>query len=221
MFKKVLVLDDIDSINIGVKSTLKKLGISHVDLEGYCDNAYLKIRKAQQDNQPYDLLISDLSFIKDYREQKYTSGEKLIEAVKGAQPSIKIIVYSIEEKHQKIKRLINTFGVNAYVCKGRKGLDELSNALKYTSENKLYLSPQIESALRKNNSLEITDFDVTILNYLSLGKSQTEISLLLQQNNTTPSSLSSIEKRLNLLKDQFKASNTTHLIAVSKDLNLI
>ncbi|MGC1633782.1 MAG: response regulator, partial [Gelidibacter sp.] len=40
-------------------------------------------------------------------------------------------------------------------------------------------------------------------------------------NNTTPNSLSSIEKKLNKLRIQFKANNAIHLVAIVKDLGLI
>ncbi|MFT7333979.1 MAG: hypothetical protein ACI81S_002202, partial [Sphingobacteriales bacterium] len=55
----------------------------------------------------------------------------------------------------------------------------------------------------------------------SKGMSQDEIRHLFEQENISPSSLSSIEKRLNLLRVQFKAKNAIHLVAIAKDLGLI
>jgi hypothetical protein len=42
----------------------------------------LQVKKALKDNDPYDLLISDLSFKIDHRQNRLTCGDELIEAVK-------------------------------------------------------------------------------------------------------------------------------------------
>ena len=46
-------------------------------------------------------------------------------------------------------------------------------------------------------------------------------SFILKENNIKPSSLSSIEKRLNKLRIDFKANNAIHLVSTAKDLGLI
>ena len=221
MFKKVLVSDDLGSINQGVLSTLNKLGIHDVQQVQYCDDAYLKIKKAILDNAPFDLLITDLSFVTDYREQKFPSGEDLIIALKQDYPDLKIIVYSVEDRLQKVRLLMQKHHTEAYVCKGRRGLLELEKAINLVSDDKNYLSPQLEHALNNKNDLEIDDYDVELVKLLSQGLSQDEISSHLKEKNISPSSLSSIEKRLNKLRIQFKANNAIHLVAIVKDLGLI
>ncbi|APY12108.1 response regulator [Seonamhaeicola sp. S2-3] len=221
MFKKVLVVDDHDVVNEGVLKVLKSNNINNVVKAQYCDEAFLKIKKASLNNQPFDLLISDLSFKEDYKENKLKSGEDLVAAIKPEYPALKVIIYSMEERLQKVRTLINTYGVNAYVCKGRKGTFELSIALAQVAKNKLYLSPQVQNALNKKNDLEIDDYDIELIKNLSLGLSQAEISTLFKTQNIAPSSLSSIEKRINKLKDIFKANNTIHLVSIVKDLGLL
>ena len=73
MFNKVLITEDQDIINVGINTELKKLGVVKIDQVKYCDDAILRVKRAIKDNEPYDLLITDLSFEKDYREQKYKS----------------------------------------------------------------------------------------------------------------------------------------------------
>ncbi|SDB33353.1 DNA-binding response regulator, NarL/FixJ family, contains REC and HTH domains [Flavobacteriaceae bacterium MAR_2010_188] len=221
MFQKVLVSDDLVSINYGVFSVLNNLNIQDQHQVNYLDDAYLKIKKAANDNKPYDLLISDLSFKKDHREQRFENGEDLIKVLREEHPNLPIIVYSVEDRFPKIRRLINDFGVGAYVCKGRKGLAEMEEAVKAVYQKELFLSPQISSALNPNHFEEINDFDIHLLTQLSLGLSQDEISLHFKENGISPSSLSSIEKRLNKLRIQFKANNAIHLISIVKDLGLI
>ena len=46
MFKKVLISDDLGSINKGVLSVLKDLGVPEVEEVHYCDDAYLRIQPA-------------------------------------------------------------------------------------------------------------------------------------------------------------------------------
>ena len=46
MFTKVLATDDLGSINKGVFTVVKGLGIQEVQQVMYCDDAYLRIKKA-------------------------------------------------------------------------------------------------------------------------------------------------------------------------------
>jgi DNA-binding NarL/FixJ family response regulator len=221
MFKKVLIVDDHDVVNEGVFTMLNSKGIIDIHKAQYCDEAFLKIKRAHFDKQPFDLLITDLSFKEDHRESNLLSGEDLVEALRPDYPNLHIIVYSMEDRLQKVRTLINKHQINAYICKGRKGASELEKALDSIYNKNLYLSPQVENALSPKANLEIDDYDIELIKQLSLGLSQGEISNLLEKNNITPSSLSSVEKRLNKLKDQFKANNAIHLVAIVKDLGLI
>lgn len=221
MFKKVLISDDLDSINHGVMTVAAALGIKEVVQVQYCDDAYLKLNKAAMDGDPFDLLITDLSFKLDHREQKYPSGDDLIKAVREALPNLQIIVYSVEDRLQRVRAIMQHHYADAYVCKGRKGLVELGDAIRALDEQNTYLSPQIAQALNDREALEIDDYDMTLLQLLSRGLSQDEISAQFKNSNISPCSLSSIEKRLNKLRIQFKANNAIHLVAMVKDLGLI
>jgi len=221
MFQKVLIVDDLGSINQGVNSVLEKLNVDFVETEQYCDTVYLKIKKALQDKNPFELLITDLSFQPDHREEKYTSGEELIAALVEVQPNLKVIVYSVEDRIQKARRLVDNYKIDAYVCKGRNGLTELEQAINSVFEGEIFLSLQIKQALTQKTDLEINDYDIELLKFLAKGLSQDEISAELKKSSIKPNSLSSIEKKLNRIKDNFRANNTTHLVAIVKDLGLI
>ena len=221
MFTKILIAEDMQDINKGIHAALCELGIQEIHQVQYCDDAYLKIKKAALDGEPYELLITDLSFKRDWREQKIGSGEELIANIKKEFPEIKIIAYSIEDRIQKVRSLITNHGINGYVCKTRRGLSELTNAISKVFDNKMYLSPEVSQALNSTNDLEINDYDILLLKQLSKGLSQDDISLYFSKNNIKPSSLSSIEKRLNKLRIDFKANNAIHLVATAKDLGLI
>ena len=221
MFKKVLIVDDHDDINTSVFTILKGYNINNVRNAQYCDDAFLKIKRAEFDKDPFDLLITDLSFKKDHRDCLISSGEALIAKLREDYNDLPIIVYSMKDQLQKVRTLVNTYHINAYVCKDRRSSKALSEAIVSVYQNKLYLSKQVVNALRPKSDLEITDYDLELTKQLSLGLDQKGISHYFIENNITPGSVSSIEKRLNKLRAKFKADNATHLVAKMKDLGLI
>ena len=216
-----MIVDDHDDINNSVLAVLNGLNIQNTQNSQYCDDAFLKIKKAEYDNEPFDLLITDLSFKKDYRDCKLTSGEDLIATVRESYKELPIIVYSMKDQLQKVRLLINKYQVNAYVCKERKGSLQLTKAIEAVFNKEQFLSPIVKQALSPKNSLEINDYDIKLLKQLSLGNSKDQISNLFKEQNINPSSLSSVEKRQNKLLIQFKANNATHLVSIVKDLGLI
>jgi DNA-binding NarL/FixJ family response regulator len=222
MFNKVLVAEDLDSISMTVGQALGELLVSEIQHAKYCDEAFLKIKKAFHDNVPYDLLISDLSFKTDYRETQLSSGDELIAAVKKVQPDIKIIVFSIEDKSFRIKSLFNDLGINAFVAKGRNSIPELKKAIQgvFNNHSKI-LSPELSHALRDRSLIEIEAYDIMLLKSLSKGLTLDEIALDFKNSGVIPNGSSSIEKRINKLKIFFKANNNVHLIAITKDLGLV
>ncbi|WP_291959250.1 DNA-binding response regulator [Maribacter sp.] len=221
MFKKVLVAEDMEDINKGVFSLLTELGVSQIDQVQYCDDAYLKVKRADLDDVPYNLVISDLSFKIDHRSQAYPSGHSLVAKLKSEFPDLKVIVYSVEDRLQAVRTLFNQHHINAYVCKSRNGLKNLTKAINEVAKDDHYLSPEVSNAFSSENELEIDDYDISLLDNLSKGLSQDEISALYRKENISPASLSSIEKRLNKLRVQFNANNAIHLVAIVKDLGLI
>ncbi|MCF8274266.1 MAG: response regulator [Flavobacteriaceae bacterium] len=221
MFTKVLIAEDMQDINKGIHAALCERGVPEIHQVQYCDDALLKIKKAQADGAPFELLITDLSFKTDWREQNIQSGEDLISVVRKEFPDLKVIAYSINDRIQKVRSLISNYDINGYVCKSRRGLLELAKSISSVYNNERYLSPEVSQALSAKSIMEIDDYDILLLTQLSKGLSQEEISHYMKQNQKTPSSLSSIEKRLNKLRIDFKAKNAIHLIATVKDLGLI
>ncbi|MGV9004795.1 response regulator [Flavobacterium sp.] len=221
MFNKILVAEDIDTLNLAIGLTLEQLGITNVDNVKYCDDAVNKIKKAIVEKKPYDLFITDLSFEDDHRVTVIKSGVEAIEQIRKLQPELKIVVYSIEDKAHIIKNLIHEQKINAYVQKSRNSIDQLTSALEQlNTEDTCYLSPHIEKILKDNRNRPISKFDLLLLRYLSEGLSHDQMSAHLIQQGLKPNSKSAIEKRIADLKDQFKANNLVHLIAIAKDLGL-
>ena len=222
MFKKVIIAEDLDAISLGIEQVLKDLDIVDFQHSKYCDEAFLKIRSAIHQNEPYDLLISDLSFKTNHREVKITSGDELVQKVRELQPDIKIIAYSVEDKNYRIKSLFDNAEIDAFVLKGLNSIEELKKAIHITStSDQKFISPEVASALQEKNNFEIDDLDINILKQLSLGTPQDDISDTFKELNIKPNSKSTIEKRIAKLKDFFKANNTTHLVSITKDMGII
>jgi two-component system, NarL family, captular synthesis response regulator RcsB len=222
MFQKVLIVDDIDFNDVAAVSVLEALAVPQIDFTKYCDDALLKLKRGYLDDAPYDLLITDLSFKADHRENQLSSGEALIEAVKGLFPEIKIIAFSIEDKSYRIKSLFDHLGINGFVMKGRNTMIELRKAVEaVASNNAPFLPADLQYIFQDKLVNEIDDYDIQLLEYLSKGVSQEAMESVLKQAGISPNSKSTIEKRISKLKIYFKALNTTHLVSITKDLGLI
>lgn len=221
MFEKVLIVDDHASINNDVFKILSQEGVTQIDKALYCDEAYHKVKKAILEEEPYDLVVTDLLFKQDHRQRKLGSGEALVYELRSEFETLPIIVYTQEDHFQTVRILIDELGANAYVCKSRESDKELPKALKKVFAGEQYLSKSVEDALREKHDHEMSDYDLYIVRMIADGHVQSEIGKHLRQANIYPNSTSSIEKRLNILKDQFSAKNTTHLVSILKDHKLI
>ncbi|MCX8533237.1 response regulator [Chryseobacterium luquanense] len=221
MFKKILISEDHESINISVQKTLEELNITNFDYVYYCDDALAKAEKSIREKQPYDLLITDLYYEEDHLPQKLKDGRELISAIRKEQPDLKIIVFSAEHKSGIIDSLFTDYGINGYVRKARHDSKELKKAIASVYNNENYLSLDLKQDIKKLNNYEFTTYDITLVSLLAQGVLQKNIPIFLQNNNIKPNSLSSIEKKINTLKEELGVSNNEQLVAFCKDLGII
>ncbi|HWV70746.1 MAG TPA: response regulator [Pseudosphingobacterium sp.] len=221
MFEKVLIAEDHESANISVRKTLEDLGVAKAQYVFYCDDALTWMKNALKNNQPYDLLITDLFFEEDYSKQKLTGGADLIKAIRKEQPKLKVIVFSAESRPAAIDGLFKELSIDAYVRKARNDAQTLKQAINAIYRGNRYISPDLKQIIKEKNSYEFTPFDVTIISLLSQGTLQKDIPFYLQQNNIKPSGLSSVEKRLNLMKEVLEFSKNEQLVAYCKDMGII
>ncbi len=221
MFKRVLIAEDHETTSISVRKTMEDLGITQTDYTYYCDDALMHIKKNILNEQPYDLLITDLSFEEDHREQKILGGRELIAAVKAVQPDLKVLVFSAENKAAVIGALFKELSINAYVRKARHDAKELKMAIEAMAKNKTFISENLRQVVKQKNVHEFTPYDITIISLLSQGTLQKEIPAYLQKNNIKPAGLSSVEKRLNLIKEVLDFSKNEQLVAYCKDFGII
>jgi two-component system capsular synthesis response regulator RcsB len=222
MFKKVLIAEDHESASISVQKTLTDLNIDHDSRNYvfYCDDALSRIKKALSEGEPYELLITDLSFDND-KPQSLHGGIELIQAARNLQPDLKVLVFSIDNRSTVAIGLLDDLDIDAYVPKARHDAKDLKQAMEKMAENKKYLSTNLKKTLSLSPSFVFTEYDKIIISMLAKGRAQKEIPLYLQKNSIKPSSLSSIEKRLNTIKTILDISSNEQLVAYCKDNKII
>jgi two-component system capsular synthesis response regulator RcsB len=222
MFKRVLIVEDHKSVKLAVTQILTDLEIEAKDNYAYdCDSALRRLKTAVQGNAPYELLITDLSFNERNANHVITTGIELIQEARILQPDLKILVFSGESTPGIINSLLEDQQVNGFVRKSWSDTEELKNAVETIYKGGKYVSPSIQPALRRKNAHDFSAYDIALISQLAKGTPQKNIPAYLQENNFKATGLSSIEKRLNLIKENLDISNNAQLIAFCKDNKII
>jgi two-component system, NarL family, captular synthesis response regulator RcsB len=218
MIDKVIIAEDQESANLSVQKIVEELQISQSDHVFYCDDALNKIKAAGQQGRPYDLLITDLSFEADESSQQIKNGFDLIRSVRAVQPGIQVLVFSGEHRPAIIDSLYEEYEVDAYVRKARHDVQELKSAFDSLSKQQRYYPRAIAQLVKQSNTYEFTEFDIRLL---SQGYQQNEIPAYLKQRNIRPSSLSTIEKRLNQIREELGFTKNEQLVLFCKEAGIL
>lgn len=221
MIQKVLIAEDHQIANISLQKTLTELGITDIDVVDYCDDAFQKIEKSHRNGNSFDLLITDLHFETDHRVQKIAGGMALVDEVRKVQPDLKILVFSAEGNPGIINLLFSKHEIDGYVRKARRDAEELKDAITQIAENKKYIPAHFTSAIRKQNAYQFTEYDVTLISLLASGMAQKNIPFYLEENNISPSGLSSVEKRLKNIRSALKKETNQQLVLFCREIGII
>jgi hypothetical protein len=221
MFTKILIAEDYESSNISVQRALEDFKIPIPKYVNYCDDALSRIKMNLQENNPFELLITDLSFEEDHREQSLKNGQQLISAAKELQPDLKVIVFSGEKKEVIIEKLFSEQEINGYVKKGREDVKDLKKAIRAVYNDEKYLSYSLKIKSKARNSFEFSEYDTLLVSLLANGILLKSIPDYLKENNIKPSSMSAIEKRLKEIKESLAINSNEQLIAFCKDFGIL
>jgi len=221
MITKVLIAEDHESVNISLQKTLEELAITDIAHAYYCDDALYRIKQAVKAERSFDLLITDLSFAQDDHKQLLSGGTELIAAAREVQPDLKILVFSLESRQVVIDLLYNKYDIDGFVLKARNDVQSLKEAINEIARHRRYYPNHIRQLNNKKNAYSFSEFDITIITLLAQGMLQKDIPAHLQRNGIKPSGLSSIEKRLNQMKDALGFTKNEQLVAHCKDLGAI
>ena len=220
MIDKVIIAEDHESANLSLQRTMEDFRVQHVDHAYYCDDALKKIGLAKDKQDPYDLLITDLYFEADGIAQKIGGGFELIQSVRAVQPDIMILVFSSENRPATIDMLYKTYQIDAYVRKARNDAKELKAAFDVLSKGQRYQPRSLSESIRQSGAYEFTDFDINIIRLLSSGYQQNEIPVYLKRHGIKPSSLSTIEKRLNQIREELGFTKNEQLVLFCKETGI-
>ena len=221
MINKVLIAEDHQHANLSLQKTLEEIGLVDHEYVYYCDDALKKIEKALQVGRPYDLLITDLYFDEDGNDQKLEDGMALIAAARKAQPELKVLVFSAEHRAAVIEKLYDKLGIDGYVRKARHDAGELATAIGLMGQEQRYFPRHLVQLIGKKNAHQFTQYDIIVLSLLAGGTRQRKIPDYLKQHKIEPNGLSSLEKRLKLIREALEFTNNEQLIAYCKDMGII
>ncbi len=219
MFTKVLIAEDFESSNISVQKALEDLKIPNPKYVSYCDDAISWIKKKADENDPFELLITDLSFEEDHREQVIKNGQQLINAAKALQPDLKIIVFSVNKKQSITEDLFEKQQINGYVRKAREDVKDLKKAIKSVYNSEKYISYDLKG--KEKSAFEFSEYDTLLVSLLANGILLKDIPNYLKENEIKRSSMSAVEKRLKDIKDALNINSNEQLIAFCKDFGVI
>lgn len=221
MINKVIIAEDHESANLSIEKTIEAFRVQEHDYVFYCDDAFNKIKLAQQKGISYDLLITDLVFDADGNQQQLADGYELIRAVRAIQPEIKILVFTGEDRAVNINKLYKQLEVDGYVRKARHDIKELKQAFETLSKGETYYPHSVLQLMRQASDYNFKDFDVTIIQLMAQGYRQKDIATYLKENEIEPCSLSSIEKRLKELRTELGISNNQQLMVFCRDKGIL
>lgn len=220
-FEKILVAEDQEMANISLRRTLEDHQLPAPQYAYYCDHALTLLKIALKDKQPYDLLVTDLYFEDEGSGKQLPDGKELIKTAKALQPDLKVLVFSGESRSAIIRSLYDDYHIDGYVRKARGDAQELKNALGDIAANQRYYSREFRSLAEQENQHAFTEYDKTIIRLLAAGYPQKDIPAWLEDHQIQPSGLSTIEKRLNLIKSATHFTKNEQLIAFCKDIGIL
>ena len=220
MFEKVLVAEDQEIANLSLRRTFEDLHIPKPDYAYHCESAVTRVRKALEGGSPYDLLVTDLYFEPDGGAEQM-NGEAMIRALKALQPNLKVLVFSAEARAAVIQTLFDDLGIDGFVRKARGDAQELKAALDRIADGRRHYPREARAGTGHQNLHTFTEYDKTVIRLLFEGLSQQAISNHLEMHGIQPSSLSSIEKRLNMIRTVKGFNKNGQLVVFCKEIGLI
>lgn len=172
--KRILLVDDHQLIIDGLRGFIESNESYHVIGEANTGTEAIRLASVLSP----DLILMDI-------EMPEMSGIQASQEIKKSFPSIKIIIVSMHNEKQLIKKLIDQ-GADGYLLKN-SSQNEVMDAIEKVLNNKIYLSQDVTMSLldKKQNTgtstssvlniSQLTEREVEILKLVSLGKTNKEV----------------------------------------------
>lgn len=217
-FKNILLVEDSSGEAKGIRTRISEITEFRINVN-WIDNCDEALRFCKEEEE-INMIIVDLHYKKeDQSNPKIENGEDfIIQMRKCFKSPPPIMVYSMIDQPATLDLLVNSIGVEGYIIKGRKSLDELAFALNLILIGEQYISKEARQILKKNkNALDITRMDRAILRKLYNGLQIKQLPKQLKDDGFTSCGQATIENRIRDLKDYFDAKTTLQLVAIAKE----
>lgn len=218
--QNVLIVDDHPFIIQGYKNAITRYKPEEYEFliseAKDCKSGYEMI--VNQETIVFDIAFLDIS-MPAYEEQGIFSGEDLAKLIMVHMPNCRIILLTMFTEILKVKTIIKMINPNGLVIKNDLTFDELLYAFDKVIKNEKYYSQSVLEMLRQMQevTIEIDQFDKTILFQLSKGTKRADISQYL------PISSSAIQRRMDDMKVllELKEASDEELVRVAKSKGLL
>lgn len=216
--KHILLVEDSSGEAKGIITRLSEIKEYDVTVK-WIDNCDEALKICISESQ-FDLIIMDLH----YKDEDDTSfeieeGDDLIIQLRKCYKSPPpIVVYSMIKQPVTLDLLVNNIGVDGYIIKGRRSLDELAYSLNLIFIGGHYISKEVKDVINKNKrALSIDRMDRAILRKLFKGFKINELPALLKKDGFSSCGQATVENRIKDLKEYFQAKTTLQLVALAKE----
>lgn len=211
----ILIVDDHPFIIQGYKNAITRYKPNEYEFiisqAKDCQSGYEIITNPE--TEAFDIAFLDIS-MPAYEEKGVFSGEDLAKLLMEYMPNCKIILLTMFTEILKIKTIIKTIHPSGLVIKNDLTFDELLFAFDKIIKNEIYYSQSVLAMLTQmqDESIEIDQFDKTILFQLSKGTKRADIVQYL------PISSSAIHRRMEDMKVLLELQEGTdeELVKVAK-----
>ena len=219
---RILIADDHQLVIQGILCSLKEVGDFDVVTTTTCDEAFQLI-KTHQNNNPFQLLFTDLSFDNSTKDTNLDGGEELIKAIRNNEIDIKIAVITGHTETNRVYNVVSNLNPNAYLLKSKCDAIEIGFAVQKMLANDYYYTHEIHQKIMKRNIVQIQmdDVAVQILKELPNHPKISNLEGVITKSDGSVIKLRSIETKLGILRTDLNANNNTDLILKAKELGII
>lgn len=219
MNKKILVSEDYDCVSLSIVNALKKYN-SSIEQVRDCDKAYAKIKKALIEENPYDLLILDISYsLASHDNLVIKGGLELLSLFKDENIYPKVLIFSSIIEPLTIKKYYDFYPIQGFITKGSEDLKELEVAFKMIFNGEIYYPESMEDKSKYLYELNLEE--EKLLKLLNKGDSVRSISEYFKKMKMEPSNPRTLQKRIERLWKAFGAKNTIDLLRICRENDII
>jgi DNA-binding NarL/FixJ family response regulator len=119
------------------------------------------IKKHQNDN-PFEIIFTDLSFDNTIKGSILDGGEALIKAIKAEDIAIKIAVITGHTETSRVYNVIYNLNPDVYLVKNKCDVTELGFAIEKMRANEYCYSHEVHQKIMKRNIIQIKMDEVAI-----------------------------------------------------------